>query len=212
MPTPVTYENTTPPPVMAGIAAGNLGKRSDSSLELAFDTPSGPDGAARNTEGGQAGLLRIAREKMETYNGENPLFPQYRRNFVPAGGTLTEEYERVRDKSTVTTGTGTGLGTAYSPTIASPGARDGINPGTLASVASTVNGVYDPSSPVALLLDNPSNEVHQNVGDAITGRTGENVGATGRVRTFRLGVGSGGTGALNNSIATSVAQFPRPLT
>lgn len=133
------------------------------------------------------------------------MFPQYRRNFIPGGESLAEEYVAVRDKNTVTVGVGTGLGSAYSPTIASPGAQNGFNPDNLASVASSVNGVVT-STPDTLALDNPSGAVHQNVGDAIDGRPGE----TGQVRRFRLAVGSGGAGAITP--AASRGQFPRPLT
>lgn len=207
MATRVNYESTTPPSTISvgtGPNAANLGKRSDTALGLAFDEPSRVDGAPRNTEGGQLALLRIAREKMAEYAGENEMFPQYRRNFVPAPDG--PEYVAVRDKNTVSVGVGTGLGSAYSPTIASPGAPNGINPTNLASVSSSINGA------VIDVLDNPSIAVHQNVGDAITGRTGERVGETGQVRRFRLAVGSGGAATTNNSIATSVGQFPRPLT
>lgn len=207
MPTRVNYEATTPPPVISvgtGPNATNLGKRSDVALANAFDNPSGADGASRNTEVGQAGLLRIAREKMAEYSGENEMFPQYRRSFDPApiGGP---EYEAVRDKDTVSVGVGTGLGTAYSPTVASPGAQNGIDPSNLASVPSTVNGA------VAVPIDNPSNVVHQNV-DSLGRVDGvaptEKV--TGTVRRFTLGVGSGGAGTITE--AASRGQFPRPLT
>ena len=216
----INYETTTPPPVISlgtGPNAANLGKRSDIALGLAFDKPSAAadgvdDGASRNTEGGQVELLRIARDKMGEAGG-NPMFPQYRRSFIPGGESLADEYVAVRDKNTVTVGVGTGLGSAYSPTIASPGAQNGINPNNLASVASSVNGVVTigdlgevTSTPDTLALDNPSGAVHQNVGDAIDGRPGE----TGQVRRFRLAVGSGGAGAITP--AASRGQFPRPLT
>ena len=207
MATRVNYESTTPPSTISvgtGPNAANLGKRSDTALGLAFDTPSGVDGAPRNTEGGQLALLRIAREKMAEYAGENEMFPQYRRSFDPApvGGP---EYEAVRDKNTVTVGAGTGLGTAYSPTVASPGAQKGIDPSDLASVASTINGA------AIVPIDNPSDAVHQNV-DSLGRVDGvaptEKV--TGTVRRFTLGVGSGGAGTITE--VASRGQFPRPLT
>lgn len=209
MATRVNYESTTAPLVMETIAAGNLGKRNETGLAAAFDAPSEGNnhGAPRNTTGpggGQAELLRIAREKMAEYTGENQMFPQYRRNFVPAPDG--PEYVAVRDKNTVVTGVGTGLGSAYYPTIASPGAQNGINPTLLASVSSSINGA------VIDVLDNPSIAVHQNVGDPLAGRTRASDGETGQVRRFRLAVGSGGAAPTNNSIATSVGQFPRPLT
>lgn len=207
MATRVNYEATTPPPTISvgtGPNAANLGKRSDTALGLAFDTPSGVDGAPRNTEGGQLALLRIAREKMAAYAGENEMFPQYRRSFDPAP-VDGPEYEAVRDKNTVTVGVGTGLGTAYSPTVASPGAQNGIDPSNLASVASTVNGA------AIVPIDNPSDAVHQNV-DSLGRVDGvaptEKV--TGTVRRFTLGVGSGGAGTITEVV--SRGQFPRPLT
>jgi hypothetical protein len=207
----ISYESTIAPASLQTLGTGpnaaNLGKRNETGLANAFDEPSALD------RGGEAELLRIARQKMAEYTGENPMFPQYRRDFVPAaaaGGTLTAEYAHVRDKNTVDLGVGTGLGSAYSPTIASPGAQNGINPTNLASISSSINGA------VIADFDNPNNAVHQNVGDAIAGRVappgGPPPGATGQVRTFRLAVGSGGAGATNNSVATSVGQFPRPLT
>lgn len=209
---PTRYESTIAPASLQTLGTGpnaaNLGKRNETGLADAFDQPSAPEGASRNTTGGQGDLLRIARAKMAEYTGENPMFPQYRRNFVPAvaaGGTLTQEYALVRDKNTVVLGVGTGLGSAYSPTIASPGAQNGINPTSLASISSSINGT------VIADFDNPNNAVHQNVGDAIVGPDAP-PGATGQVRTFRLAVGSGGASATNNSVATSVGQFPRPLT
>jgi hypothetical protein len=206
MATRVNYESTEAPPVMDTIAAGSLGKRNEAGLAAAFDGPSEGTrhGAPRNTNDNRLQLISIAREKMAEYDGGNQMFPQYRRNFVPAPDG--PEYVAVRDKNTVSVGVGTGLGSAYSPTIASPGAQNGINPTTLASISSSINGA------VIDVLDNPSIAVHQNVGDAITGRTGERVGETGQVRRFRLAVGSGGAAPTNNSIATSVGQFPRPLT
>jgi len=222
----IDYESTKAPASLQTLGTGpnaaNLGKRpsTDTALIEAFDEPSRVDGAPRNTEGGQLALLDIAKTKMAEYAGENPMFPQYRRSFEPGGTVgLTEEYVAVRDKNTVVTGVGTGLGTPYSPTIASPGAQNGINPSNLASIASNVNGLvaigdkgqYVPSSPDTLALDNPSGAVHQNV-DSLGRVDGvaPDAKVTGTVRRFTLGVGSGGA-----STTTEVAargQFPRPLT
>lgn len=211
MATRTDYETTTPPASMnvgTGLNATYLGKRNDAGLIDAFDTPSGAAGAPRNTLDGQRELLRVAKEKMEAYNGENAMFPQYRRSFEPqavAGGSLDPEYVAVRDKSTVTVGVGTGLGTPYSPTIASPGEAAGINPANLAVVSSSINGaVPEP-------FDNPSVEVHQNV-DSLGRVDGvaPNEKVTGKVRRFTLGVGSGGSGTPTEQRARG--QFPRPLT
>lgn len=203
----IDYE-TTRAPTSFEVAAGNLGKRSDEdTLSRAFGTSTGDDaGASRTTAGNQTELLNLAKAKMAEYTGENPMFPQYRRSFEPGGSVgLTAEYVEVRDKNTVVTGVGTGLGTAYSPTIASPGAQNKFDPSNLQSVASTANGA------AVVSIDNPSDEVHQNV-DSLGRVDGiaptEKV--TGTVRRFTLGVGSGGA-----STTTEVAargQFPRPLT
>ena len=209
MPTRSNYETTAPPASME-VGTGpnaNLGKRNDVGLAAAFDAPN-PSGASRNTREQWEALLDVAKQKMGEYNGENDMFPQYRRSFdpqAPAGGSLTAEYVAVRDKSTVTVGVGTGLGTAYSPTVASPGAAAGINPTNLASVSSNINGAeINP-------LDNPSNEAHQNV-DSLGRIDGvaPDEKVTGKVRRFTLGVGSGGSGTPTEQRARG--QFPRPLT
>jgi len=199
MPTRTNYESTFAPPSLT-YSVGNLGRRSDEvTLGNAYDTPSGDAGASRTTENQQTTLLNLAKATMGTYNGENDMFPQYRRNFIPSGGSLTEEYVDVRDKNTVTVGVGTGLGSQYSPTIASPGAAAGINPTALASVSSSINGA------VIDVLDNPSNVAHQNI-DSVGGVT------TGTVRRFTLGVGSGGGSTGTPTVAGARGQFPRPLT
>ena len=204
MPTRSNYESTAAPTSFdlgTGAGAGTLGVRSpDSALDQAFgqSTPAEINGAL-TTEAKRADLLTLSAEKLGSYNGENPMFPQYRRNFIPAGGTLTEEYVKPRDKTDVPTGTGTGLGNAYTPTIASPGAENGINPTNLRSVQSISSQVTKGApSP----LDNPSNEAHQNTDQSLT------IDNVGKVRKFKLGVGSGA--ANGESPATARGQFPRP--
>lgn len=197
------YESTAAPlpftAIGTGTAAGTLGVRSpDGALDLAYGqtTPEEINGALTTSEK-RSRLLTLSAERLGNYNGENPMFPQYRRNFIPAGGSLTEEYVRPRDKTAVPTGTGTGLGNAYTPTIASPGVENGIDPTNLRSVQSISSQVTKQApSP----LDNPANEAHQNIGEL--GRTRS--APVGSVRRFKLGIGSG------INVDNSRGQFPRP--
>ena len=190
----INYESTIAPESLQTLGTGpnaaNLGKRNSTALALAFDTPSAPpegDGGAPRS----SALLELARRKMAEYTGENPMFPQYRRNFVPAaaaGGTLTEEYVGVRNKTMSPDEVNNlKLGTPYSPTIASPGVQHNLDPAGLASVASTVNGVVysHEGGPLAVALD-PDSASHQNRD------TDQDVTNIGSVRRFKLGVGSGG--------------------
>lgn len=204
MPTRTNYESTTPPDSIStgtGPNAANLGKRNNTTLDAAFGTPNGVGEVSRTTEGSQQELLRIAQQSLGNYAGENPMFPQYRRDFAPAGGALTEEYVDPRNKNLSEEQVRTlKLGTPYTPTIASPGAAAGIDPSALTSVVSDINGV----TPDAAGLDNPAAPAHQN-----TDATNE-VSNIGRVRRFKLGVGSGASNGA--SPATARGQFPRPLT
>jgi hypothetical protein len=207
MPTRIEYESTIAPASIE-VAAGTLGKRDSTALALAFDTPSAPPegdgGAPRSTATEQRALLDLARRKMGEYtgssgdpSGNNEMFPQYRRNFIPAGGTLTEEYVGVRNKTMSPDEVrNLKLGTPYSPTIASPGVQHKLDPAGLASVPSTVNGItYAAGTPLAEQLD-PDSEMHRNR-DA-TGAV-DNVG---QVRRFKIGVASG------TSIENPRGQFP----
>jgi hypothetical protein len=193
MPTRIDYESTKAPNSIE-VGAGKLGKRSDeATLRSAFGTSTGEDaGASRITNDDQEHLLVTAKATMTTYEGGNPMFPQYRRNFVPAlatpGATLSPEYTGVRNKTMGTTEINDlKLGTPYSPTIASPGAQNKLNPNNLASVASTVNGVVysQEGGPLTVALD-PDSASHQNRD------TDQHVTNIGSVRRFKLGVGSGG--------------------
>lgn len=193
MATRVNYESTLAPNSIE-VGAGTLGKRSlEGTLGRAFGTSTGDDAdASRTTNGNQLTLLNIAKTAMASYAGENPMFPQYRRNFIPAsaapGATLSPEYTGVRNKTMGTTEiSDLKLGTPYSPTIASPGAQNKLNPEGLTSVASTVNGVVysQEGGPLNVALD-PDSESHQNR-DA-----DQQVTNIGSVRRFKLGVGSGG--------------------
>ena len=205
MPTRTNYESTIAPASFTTLGSGpnaaNLGKRNERTLDEAFGTPNGAGEVSRTTEGSQQELLRIAQEKLSDYAGENPMFQEYRRNFVPAGGTLTDEYVDPRNKNLSEEQIkALKLGTPYTPTIASPGAAAGIDPSALTSVASDINGV----KPDEAGLDNPASSVHQN-----TDETNE-VSNIGKVRKFKLGVGSGASNGA--SPAAARGQFPRPLT
>lgn len=205
MPTRTNYESTIAPAsyetLGTGPNAANLGKRNQTTLDNAFGAPNGAGEVSRTTEGSQLELLRIAREKLSDYAGENPMFQEYRRDFVPAGGTLTEEYVDPRNKNLSKEQIqALKLGTAYTPTIASPGAAAGIDPNALTSVSSDINGVKADEAG----LDNPASSVHQN-----TDETNE-ITNIGKVRKFKLGVGSGASNG--SSIEAARGQFPRPLT
>lgn len=198
------YESTTPPASM-NVGTGNLGKRNDAGLAAAFDTPSGAAGVPRNTPDGQRELLRVAKEKMEAYDGENDMFKLYRRNFIPEdreGGTLPEEYVAVRNKNTVSTGTGTGLGTAYSPTIASPGVANGVSPANLESVAGNSSAVL-----VEATGDGGPNSYYNPSDEAHTNRSSEGTTDVGTVRRFKLGIASSTVTSLDP--ITNRGQFPR---
>lgn len=203
---PARYEsNITPREQRNYFGAGTLGRRDDTGLSLAFIGGSGV------TETDQKAYLQEARLILAEYpgtgeTGSNPMFPQYRRNFIPEGGTLTEEYVNPRDKNSVTTGTGTGLGTAYTPTTASPGAGNGINPTVLRSVQSTATKVLIAlKEDGPLENDNPAAPQHQNTsGDPTMGQ----IDNAGKVRRFQLGVGSG-AGLASSGVGSVRAQFPR---
>lgn len=124
----------------------------------------------------------------------NPLFPQYRRNFKPAEG-FGDLYTNPRDKNSVDVEAAK-LGTPYSPTIASPGEGNGVNPLALRSVASVSTLVLEQG---AVPKDNPANEIHKNTDDQ------KHVDDIGQVRRFKLGVGSGAT----DTPEGARGQFPR---
>jgi len=198
MPT-TRYESTEAPTGRRVYGAGTLGQRDSAGLAAAFTRPPLPSGVSD--------ALTYAIQNMEnigTGTGEEPnlMFPQYRRNFVPAGGTLTQEYVLVRDKTTVTPAAGTGLGTAYSPTIASPGEGEGINPARLRFVAGAVTAVLldatDSNGPNPLY--NPTNEAHKTRSDA------GSIDNTGGVRRFKLGIASSTQTTLTEN--NNRGQFP----
>lgn len=199
---PSRYESTVSPEprnFSADGASATLGVSNTTGIANAFI------GGVGATSDAQQQALIDARRIMDRAedHGENLMFPQYRRNFIPAnktlteedGGTLTEEYKNVRNKTMSPADVAAAkLGTAYTPTVASPGVGHGIDPVALRSVSSVTTQVLA-TGPVD--LDNPSAEAHQNSGQ----------GASGAVRRFKLGVGSG----LGNP-AEPRGQFPRPPT
>lgn len=208
---PPKYEsNVSPPsrPFGTGPAAGTLGIRNQTSLEAAFI------GGAITAEQQRVALenARALMARPEDFatpgaSGQNPDFPQYARNFTPTGPQATSpEYTNPRVKPVRPNDLSEEernrlkLGNAFTPTIASPGEGNGVDPNALRGVLSTSTRVLQ-AGPTP--LDNPANEAHSNT-DALTRVT--NVGA---VRRFRLGVGSGATNGTSPEAARG--QFPRPV-
>jgi hypothetical protein len=203
---PAKYESTVSPPARPGYgadgqAAGTLGVRDEVGLQAAFIGGVGVTSEAQQT------ALTTARAVMDSAadfpssgDGANPMFPQYRRNFSPVGGSLTAEYIDPRDKTLEQPDLDAlRLGNAYTPTIASPGVGHGIDATALRSVTSQATQVLR-NGPVA--LDNPTAAAHQNTdSDA-------QVTNVGTVRRFKLGVGSGASTAPDGGRG----QFPRPRT
>lgn len=189
------YESAIPPESI-GVADSRLGKRSaDDVLRNAFNRPSE---AAVAEE-----LLTISITALNEYSGENPMFQEYRRNFIPESATtLPEAYRDVRNKNSVQTGLGTGLGTAYSPTIASPGVAEGVSPTNLRSVSGNSSAVLVEATGATgpNPLYNPSNEAHTN-----RSSEGEIINV-GKVRRFKLGIVSSTTTTLDEN--SNRGQFP----
>lgn len=208
---PPKYEsNVSPPsrPFGTGPAAGTLGIRNQTSLEAAFI------GGAITAEQQRVALetaraVMIRPEDFATpgAGGQNPDFPQYSRDFIPKGPQATSpEYTDPRVKPIVLTEEERNtlkLGNAFTPTIASPGEGNGVNPNALRGILSTSTQVLQVLEQGAAPLDNPANEAHRNT-DALARVT--NVGA---VRRFRIGVGSGAT--TGTSPEGARGQFPRPV-
>jgi hypothetical protein len=201
---PPRYESTVSPETRpgygTGTAAGTLGVRNQTGLEEAFV---GGVGISNDSQQTALTNARATLDRPED-NGQNPMFPQYRRNFVPAGGSLTEEYVEPRVKPIDLSEEERNrlkLGNAYTPTIDSPGEGNGIDPNALRSVQSQATQVLQ-AGPVN--KDNPANAEHQNTDSTNA------VNNVGGVRRFKLGVGSGAaTGA---SPEAARGQFPRPPT
>lgn len=197
MPDPLTprvyYESTVAPTPIDVVESGgniNLGKRDTTGLQEAFI------GGVGHTNTEQLAAYNQAMANLDGVRdiGQNPAFPQYRKNFLP-DPSFGEEYALPRDKvMTEEEVAAAKLGTPYTPTVASPGEGNGVNPETLRSVKGAPSQVMV-SGPTD--LDNPSRAEHMN-----TDKDGQTAN-TGTVRRFKLGVGSGG-------INEARGQFPRP--
>ena len=112
----------------------------------------------------------------------NDDFPKYSRNFTPVAPADDELYGDVRSKK-FTPVAGSGLGTAYSPTVVSPGASEGFSPLNLA----VVPGVIPSKAP-------QSKEARDQASPPATNPAGfhndANTAVVGTVRRFTLGQGS----------------------
>ena len=200
---PARYESPVSPPTenFAGPGApATLGVRDDVGLQQSF-----ADADAAISNEAQQAALTFARQVMDrpADAGANPMFPQARRNFIPAGPQATEPlYTAVRNKNmTPEEIAAAKLGTPYTPTTASPGTGHGIDPTALRAVAPTPTHVLQAGP---LPLDNPAAEAHSNTDST------NNVTNVGTVRRFTLGVGSGATNGA--SPETARGEFPRPPT
>ena len=161
-------------------AAGYLGKRDHAGLQAAFVDSEILNGKYDFAAAGAA---------MVAYAGENTDFPYYRRNFIPqdSGAEPSDvTYMGVRDKSTLTKEDieANHLGSAWSPTIASPGVNNGLDAKALRSVPGLLPA--EVVTPESQALRNPANAIYTNMDD-----TGANERRNvGTLRVFRLGVGS----------------------
>lgn len=150
----------------------NLGRRDQTGLQAAFTTSPVLNGHYTSED---------AAKTFQSYNGENPEIQMYRRDFMPKGDSR-DEYQSPKDKTlTAEQIKAAKLGTAFSPTTASPGAGNGFNYTALAAGESVRGLVPAAAGDTAV---NPANEVYKNIGT-----TGDTT-TTGTVRTFKLGVGS----------------------
>jgi hypothetical protein len=157
-----------------------LGKRNQTNLQLAFGTSPILSG---DYTAEQAAVI------LGTYNGENVQqgFGMYRRNFQPdpAAGEI---YADPRNKATTPTGAGGLPATPYSPNTASPGEGNGVNPTLVSAVAPGL--VPNGARPQEQL--NPAN------GEFLNRDMNGKVDNIGKVRKFKLGVGSATARAVSN--------------
>ena len=158
---------------------GNLGKRNQTILANAFDSPVN---SSTYTEADAARIFSI-------YEGENTSYglQMYRRNFTPDpdAGVI---YSDPRDKDTTPIGAAGLPATPYSPNVASPGEGNGV---TATAISQQVVGLIPVNARPQELL-NPNQAVYQNQNATGFGNVGSGP-TTGKVRTFRLGIGSGTT-------------------
>lgn len=152
-------------------ANANLGRRNQAGLQSAFTTSPVLSGLYTAND---------AAKTFQMYEGENPEFQMYRRDFMPQNDSR-DEYQSPKDKTLTEDQIRVAkLGTAFSPTTASPGAGNGFNYTTLRA-GEAVRGLVPAASGETAV--NPADEVYRNRGaDPAT--------TTGTVRTFKLGVGS----------------------
>jgi hypothetical protein len=158
----------------------SLGRRDHDGLQAAFVDSEILNGKYDFAAAGRA---------MVAYAGENTDFPYYRRNFIPQSGDGEPSdvtYMGVRDKSTLTKEDiiANHLGSAWSPTIASPGVNNGLDANALRSVPGLLPA--EVVTPESQALRNPSNTRYTNM-DNTGANERKNVGT---LRVFRLGVGS----------------------
>lgn len=172
--------------IPAGAANPNLGARNQTGLAAAF--PTSPTLSGHFTLEGGSAAEPSADMVLDSYPGlagpddVNTDFREYRRNFQPDGTVNTlPEYQNPRDKTLGEADLAAlKLGTPYSPTTASPGAGNGLDPNALRG-GDAVKGLVPAAAQPATL--NPVEAVYQNRGqDPAT--------QTGTVRKFQLGVGS----------------------
>jgi len=112
----------------------------------------------------------------------NSDFPKYRRNFTPLAPATDELYGNVRSKN-FTPEVGSGLGTAYSPTVVSPGASAGFSPNTLAVVPGVIPSKAPQDAAARASTTQPTINPAGFHNDADTA-------VVGTVRRFTLGEGS----------------------
>lgn len=117
-----------------------------------------------------------------TGDAGNADFPKYSRNFTPVAPPADELYGNVRSKN-FTPVAGSGLGTAYSPTVASPGASQGFDPRQLAVVPGVVPIKAPQDAAARTALSPPATNPAGFHNDADTA-------VVGTVRRFTLGQGS----------------------
>lgn len=196
------FESTIAPPTRnlgTGLRAGTLGVRDEAGLDLAFGgNPGGPpdSGSGVTTAEKQNTTFTAARQLFgELPPNSNPDFPQYQRDFMPqapAGGSLTEEYQEPRNKTSINNSADLSrlhIGTPYSPTVASPGTENGVDPTSLRSVAGTSTAALTTQKDAIETDLNPLNPDFATISSPDT--------PVGTVRRFRMGEATNSRAVLN---------------
>lgn len=135
-----------------------------------------------------------AAREFAAYTGQNVSYGlgMYNRNFTP-NATAGAIYADPRNKSLTPVGAGGLPATPYSPNIASPGEGNGNNPRLITqTVIGTIPVNARPQDALNPNLSTFQNQNSTGFGNEGTGPT------TGKVRTFRLGVGSGTVRDISN--------------